>query len=205
MDNDLYLWLKSNIENYTFTGESCGVKEEFCELFSANESVMDFKDLNQVELCYDMLVYNFYNNIAGYRNGFADCEITSENLDCYFLETSEGILPIGYYKSIRPVEASMLTQEFIDAGIAKIPDKKRELNEEWKMQASIVKEKYEEVSLYSSYHPDYKRVKMDLVKAKEALYTNELVIEYKKYEKLIQEKMNLASNEILKAISNNIK
>lgn len=149
----MYLWLKSNIEKYTFTGESCGVKEEFCELFSANESVMDFKDLNQAELCYDMLVYNFYNNIAGYRNGFADCEITSENLDCYFLETSEGILPIGYYKSIRPVEASMLTQEFIDAGIAKIPDKKRELNEEWKMQASIVKEKYEEVKdkKHSSY------------------------------------------------------
>ena len=67
------------------------------------------------------------------------------------------------------------------------------------------KEKYEEVSLYSTYHPDYKKVKMDLVKAKEALYTNELVIEYKKYEKMIQEKMNLASKEILKAISNNIK
>ena len=67
------------------------------------------------------------------------------------------------------------------------------------------KEKYEEVSLYSTYHPDYKKVKLDLVKAKEALYTNELVIEYKKNEKMIQEQMNLASKEILKAISNNIK
>ena len=67
------------------------------------------------------------------------------------------------------------------------------------------KEKYEEVIEYSTYHPDYKKVKMELVKAKEALYTNPLVIEYKRYEKIIQEKMNEASKEILNAISNNIK
>ena len=67
------------------------------------------------------------------------------------------------------------------------------------------KEKYEEVSVYSTYHPDYKKVKLELVQAKEALYTNELVIAYKKCEKLIQEKMNEASLEILKSISNNIK
>lgn len=67
------------------------------------------------------------------------------------------------------------------------------------------KEKYEEVNLYSEYHPDYKKVKLELVQAKEALYTNELVIAYKKSEKLIQEKMNEASLEILKSISNNIK
>ena len=67
------------------------------------------------------------------------------------------------------------------------------------------KEKYEEVSPYLTYHPDYKKVKLELVKAKEALYTNELVIEYKRLEKIIQEQMKDASKEILKAISNNIK
>ena len=67
------------------------------------------------------------------------------------------------------------------------------------------KEKYEEVSVYSTYHPDYRKVKLELVKAKEALYTNELVIKYKKLEKEIQEKMNAASKEILKAISINVK
>ena len=67
------------------------------------------------------------------------------------------------------------------------------------------KEKYEEVSVYSAYHPDYRKVKLELVKAKEALYTNELVIKYKKLEKEIQEKMNAASKEILKAISINVK
>jgi len=67
------------------------------------------------------------------------------------------------------------------------------------------KEKYEEVSVYSTYHPDYRKIKLELVKAKEALYTNELVIKYKKLEKEIQVKMDAASKEILKAISNNIK
>ena len=67
------------------------------------------------------------------------------------------------------------------------------------------KEKYEEVSVYSTYHPDYKKVKLELIRTKEALYTNELVIKYKALEKKIQEKLNLASQEIVKAISNNIK
>ena len=67
------------------------------------------------------------------------------------------------------------------------------------------KEKYEEVSKYSTYHPDYRKVKLELVDAKEKLYTNELVIKYKEIERKIQEKLNEASQEIVKAISNNIK
>ena len=67
------------------------------------------------------------------------------------------------------------------------------------------KEKYEEVSKYSTYHPDYRKVKLELVSAKEALYTNELVIKYKELERNIQEKLKDASQEIVKAISNNIK
>jgi cell fate (sporulation/competence/biofilm development) regulator YlbF (YheA/YmcA/DUF963 family) len=67
------------------------------------------------------------------------------------------------------------------------------------------KEKYEEISIYSTYHPDYKKVKLELVRTKEALYTNELVIKYKELERKIQEKLNAASQEIVKAISNNVK
>ena len=67
------------------------------------------------------------------------------------------------------------------------------------------KEKYEEVQKYGTYHPDYRNVKLELVKAKEALYTNSLVIRYKELEKKIQEKLNVAANEIAKAISINVK
>ena len=67
------------------------------------------------------------------------------------------------------------------------------------------KEKYEEVQKYGTYHPDYRNVKLELVKAKEALYTNNLVIRYKELEKKIQEKLNIAANQIASAISSNVK
>lgn len=67
------------------------------------------------------------------------------------------------------------------------------------------KEKYDEVMEYGTYHPDYRNTKLRLVKAKETLYTNPLVIRYKELERSIQEKLDLASKEIVKAISNNIK
>ena len=67
------------------------------------------------------------------------------------------------------------------------------------------KNKYDEVSEYATYHPDYRSSKLRLVNAKEALYTNELVKRYKELERSIQEKLDFASKEILKAISNNIK
>jgi cell fate (sporulation/competence/biofilm development) regulator YlbF (YheA/YmcA/DUF963 family) len=65
------------------------------------------------------------------------------------------------------------------------------------------KEKYEEASKYSTYHPDLKKYRIELSKAKEELYTNELVIRYKELEKIIQEKLKMVANEIAKAISDN--
>ncbi len=73
------------------------------------------------------------------------------------------------------------------------------------LEFNKAKEKYEEVCKYSTYHPDYKKVKLELVRTKEALYTNELVIKYKELERKVQEKLNAASQEIVKAISNNVK
>ena len=67
------------------------------------------------------------------------------------------------------------------------------------------KEKYEEVSKYSVYHPDLEKVRARLVKAKEALYTNSLVVRYKELEKEIQQKLNLIAQEIAEVISANIK
>lgn len=67
------------------------------------------------------------------------------------------------------------------------------------------KVKYEEVQKYGKYHPDLKRVQLLLQKTKEALYTNELVVEYKKLEKVIQKVLNDVSMRIATAVSENIK
>ena len=65
------------------------------------------------------------------------------------------------------------------------------------------KEKYEEASQYSNYHPDLKKYRIELSKVKEELYTNPLVIRYKELENKIQEKLKIVANEIAKAISDN--
>lgn len=106
-------------------------------------------------------------------------------------------------KSINFANEIMKTDEFkrlleIKKEISeKIPEVLKEFNK--------AKEKYEEVSKYSLYHPDLERVRTRLVKAKEALYTNPLVIKYKELEKEIQKKLNLVAHEIAEVISANIK
>ena len=65
------------------------------------------------------------------------------------------------------------------------------------------KEKYEEVSKYSSYHPDLKKTRLELVAAKEALYTNELVVRYKELERIIQQKLNEVATIIAQSIKTN--
>lgn len=67
------------------------------------------------------------------------------------------------------------------------------------------KEKYEEVTKYSKYHPDLKKRQLELVKAKETLYTNELVIRYKELERKIQKELNEVAHEIASSISANLK
>ncbi len=67
------------------------------------------------------------------------------------------------------------------------------------------KTKYYEVTKYGKYHPDLKGVKQELAKAKEALFTNEIVKEYKQLEKEIQKTLNIISKEIAKSISLKVK
>ena len=67
------------------------------------------------------------------------------------------------------------------------------------------KNKYSEVSKYGKYHPDLKEVRITLAKTKEELFTNEIVGEYKKIEKEIQNLLDDVSRKIAKCISPKIK
>ena len=68
-----------------------------------------------------------------------------------------------------------------------------------------VKIKYEEVQKYGKFHPDLKQVQLLMQDSKEALYTHELIIEYKKLEKVIQGVLDEVSASIAKAVSEHIK
>lgn len=105
-------------------------------------------------------------------------------------------------KSYMFAKEIMETEEFVR--LLKVKEEINEKIPKLVQEFNVAKEKYEEVCKYSTFHPDYKKVKLELIRTKEALYTNELVIEYKELEKIIQEKLNNASKEIVKAISNNI-
>lgn len=67
------------------------------------------------------------------------------------------------------------------------------------------KVKYEEVQKYGKYHPDLKQVQLLMQETKEALYTHELIIEYKKLEKTIQTVLDEVSASIANAVSKKIK
>ena len=56
----------------------------------------------------------FYNNILGYQNGLVNNQITASELDCYLIQTSDGMVPIGYYRNIRPAEAASMVQRYLD-------------------------------------------------------------------------------------------
>lgn len=65
--------------------------------------------------------------------------------------------------------------------------------------------KYNEVSKYGKYHPDLKEVQLELAKSKEALFTNEIISEYKQLEKEIQKILDEVSRKIASSVSPKIK
>lgn len=67
------------------------------------------------------------------------------------------------------------------------------------------KEKYEEVSKYGKYHPDLKKVQLNLKDKKETLYGNGIIEEYKSLEKQIQKDLDDISTKISEAVSEKIK
>ena len=67
------------------------------------------------------------------------------------------------------------------------------------------KTKYMEAAKYGRHHPDIKEVQTSLARCKEELFTNEIVSEYKKLEKEIQNYLDSISREIAQCVSPKIK
>ena len=68
-----------------------------------------------------------------------------------------------------------------------------------------VEDKYNEAKKYGKYHPDLKKLKLQLQEMKVKLYTNELVQEYKTLESKLQSKLDEISTHIANAISKQVK
>lgn len=63
------------------------------------------------------------------------------------------------------------------------------------------KKKYEATSIYGEHHPDLKSIKIELAKAKEILFQEPLIQEYKSLEKKLQKALDQVSKEIAQAVS----
>ncbi len=67
------------------------------------------------------------------------------------------------------------------------------------------KVKFEEVSKYGKHHPDLKKVQLELASIKTEVFTNEIIVEYKKLEKEIQKILDDVSRKIAQSVSPKIK
>lgn len=65
--------------------------------------------------------------------------------------------------------------------------------------------KYLEAKQYGNYHPDLKKYQLNFVEAKQKLYSDPLVSEYKELEQKLQNKLNQDLNTLKQDISNKFK
>lgn len=142
MNSKCYLWIFNNLNKYEFKNESIGIKESIGRLLITEESINSPEIISKMEGYYTQLINSFYNNVVGYQNGLADKNITSADLDCYFISTSEGMVPIGYYRNSRPAEAVSMIQRYLDECKENIKSEKNKLIVGWQSKVDDVSKKY---------------------------------------------------------------
>ena len=152
MNSKCYLWIFDNLDKYEFKDIAIGIKESVRSLLITEESINSPEIITKMEGFYIQLTNSFYNNIIGYSNGLADKSITSAELDCYFISTSEGMVPIGYYRSIRPAESVSIVQRYLDECKENIKGERNRLIAEWQSKIDGISGKYD--SIKDSKSPD---------------------------------------------------
>ena len=113
MDTRAYVWLANNLDKYIYIGEGIKIKETILSLNITSESIRNSATRHAMDEAYEKFVATFGNNILKYKTGLGNASITSKYMDCYFIEVADGIMPIGFYREIRPVETSIKVQQYI--------------------------------------------------------------------------------------------
>lgn len=145
MDNKCYLWILKNLDKYSFAEEAGDIKKIIDGVVFNEETITSDMILKKAENFYNRLVSEFYNNIIGYQNGLADSKITSDTLDCYFIETSEGVVPIGYYKIARPVESVVLIEDYLKKCVEDIERGKNKTIANWQKRINRITSGYKDI------------------------------------------------------------
>ncbi|MBE7036591.1 MAG: hypothetical protein E7403_04795 [Ruminococcaceae bacterium] len=140
------IWLFENLDKYQYNNEtSRALKEQYARLLITEETLETEVIRNEAEEIYNAFVENFYNDILSYHNGLSDKSITSEWLDCYFLQTSDGYVPIGFYKEMRPAETSIMVQDYIESCKENVKKEKNKVIIKWQEKIGTISALYHKI------------------------------------------------------------
>lgn len=133
MKKDFYKWFQNNLKGYMALNND------------ENRLLQSLKEHPITEQSYDNFVKCFENNIFSY---YLDLEnnkqIVSTQLDCYFIDTYAGKVPIGYYKDIRPVETAALSKNYIKKSEAEAEQQIGNTEINWNSKLQGIAEKLRE-------------------------------------------------------------
>ncbi len=146
MDNKIYVWLFNNINKYEFNGSDANqIKASISRMLITDDSINSDVIVTKMQELYTKFCNLFYNNILGYQNGLATKSITASELDCYLLQTSDGMVPIGYYRTIRPAEAASMVQKYLDQCKKDIHSERNQTVVKWQNNIDGISQKYEPI------------------------------------------------------------
>lgn len=146
MDNKIYVWLFNNINKYEFDGDEANqIKAAISRMLVTEDSINSEAIVSKMQDLYTNFCKFFYNNILGYQNGLSNNRITASELDCYLIQTSDGMVPIGYYRSIRPAEAALMVQRYLDQCKKDISSERNRMVVKWQTNIDSVSPKYETI------------------------------------------------------------
>ena len=142
MQKKKLVWLFNNLDNYNYINEGIAIKEAFSQLLVTLDTLENSDIRAKASECYDRFIDNFYNDILGYQNGLSNKNITANTLDCYFVNTSDGYIPIGLYKEQRPAETAAIAQTFLEQCKANIKQDRNSAIAGWQNDITNIANKF---------------------------------------------------------------
>lgn len=110
-----YVWLQKNLDKYQYITDNAKKLYEEYKGITVSEDVQSADAvMAKLEDCYMRFVEMFNNNPYNYKNGLEESEIETGEFDCYFVQGTNGLVPVGYYKENHPVECVLLLNVKID-------------------------------------------------------------------------------------------
>ena len=143
MENQ-YIWLYNHLDKYQFnTDKAKELRAEFDKIQLVNGQVPNEESMKKLKDCYNQLYEMLNDNPFSYINGLREVGVETNDLDCYFIENQNELIPIGYYKIKHPIESILLLNKKIQAQKEKTIDVKHKMMDAFEKEAAKISKTYE--------------------------------------------------------------